>query len=107
MEVDPRCDTDVLIVHGPPRGFGDVTLGLTSSGSVSLAERIVEIQPPLVVCGHIHEGYGVYETGATTIANASLHNVHFQPANAPIVFDLHKATNPDAGVTSRVVVRVA
>jgi Icc-related predicted phosphoesterase len=100
-------DTDVLIVHGPPHGFGDLTIGRTRSGSVSLAERIAEIQPPLVVCGHIHEGYGVYDLGATTIVNASLHNAHFQPANAPILFDLHKATNQDSGATSRVVIRVA
>jgi Icc-related predicted phosphoesterase len=101
------ADTDVLIVHGPPRGYGDFTVSGSRSGSISLAARIQEIQPPLIICGHIHEGYGTYSCGRSIIANASLHNMHFQPANTPIVFDFHEVTNPESGGASRLLVRIA
>jgi Icc-related predicted phosphoesterase len=100
------ADTDVLIVHGPPRGYGDFTVSGTRTGSISLADRIAEIQPLLVVCGHIHEGYGVYYLGESVIANASLHNVHYQLTNPPIVFDLWKVTDPQTGHVTRTVFRV-
>lgn len=55
-------DTDVLLLHGPPYGIGDVSkYGYGANlGSLTLINRIYEIKPRLVVFGHIHHGYGIY-----------------------------------------------
>lgn len=46
--------TDVVVVHGPPRGHCD----LGGKGCPQLLREIGRAQPALVVCGHIHEGHG-------------------------------------------------
>lgn len=54
---------DILMSHGPPRGYSDFTspqFGSMAVGDVALAKRIKRLPPPVVVCGHIHEGYGIY-----------------------------------------------
>ena len=98
-------DTDVLIVHGPPRGSGDLAVSGSRSGSISLTERIRQISPLLVVCGHIHEGYGVRHLGRTTIASASLHNLQFLPLNHPILFDLSTSIDAKTCVVARAIVQ--
>jgi Icc-related predicted phosphoesterase len=57
-------DTDVLVSHGPPASYGDAEIFLGEHcGSENLKETIEQIvQPKIVICGHIHEGRGVYET---------------------------------------------
>jgi len=100
------ADTDVLIVHGPPRDFGDLTMSGVRTGSTSLANRIIEVQPALVVCGHIHEGYGVYQLGNSTIANASVLNQHYELSNAPLIFDLLKTPDLARGECGVVLVKV-
>lgn len=85
-------DVDVLISHGPPYGFGDRSLDwhgtkkLVNNGSLSLRERIDDLQPRprLVVYGHIHEGYGRYQLGDSILLNASLMNEHYKLVNAPL-----------------------
>ena len=81
-------DTDIVIVHGPPRECGDVTFDGISTGSPSLSRRLHEVQPKLVVCGHIHEGYGVYRLGDIKVINASLRNEHYKIVNAPVVAEI-------------------
>lgn len=68
-------EVDIIISHGPPFGFGDYTYNSkTNVGSKSLTDRIENIQPKLLVFGHIHEGYGQYEIGKTKLINASYYN---------------------------------
>src|SRR5438067_1602304 len=48
---------DVIVVHGPPRGYGDAVprkYGVENTGCPHLLERIEDIRPHLVVFGHIH-----------------------------------------------------
>jgi Icc-related predicted phosphoesterase len=83
------ADTDVLISHGPPYGFGDqIEPGSEHLGSTSLAERIKELKILLTVCGHIHGGNGVYElaTGEwpSVVANVSLLNEQYELVNVPL-----------------------
>lgn len=52
--VVPR-DTDVLLTHGPPRGYLDGK----RMGSPFLTREVVGVRPELVVFGHIHEGRGM------------------------------------------------
>ena len=64
-------DTDILVTHGPPLGFGDVTYRGESVGCADLLERIRVVRPKLHVCGHIHEAAGVARDGGTLFVNAS------------------------------------
>lgn len=97
-------DTDILVLHGPPRGYGDISyypqpgredeeIGPEGIhvGSPSLLKRIQEIQPTLVIAGHIHRGYGVYKIGDhTTFLNVALVNEKYEPTNPPMLVELHK-----------------
>jgi Icc-related predicted phosphoesterase len=74
-------DTDILIVHGPPYQVGDHVPGHGPQGSKALRDRIEQVYPKLVVCGHIHEGYGLRRLGASAIMNASLMNAVYKPTN--------------------------
>lgn len=73
-------DTDVLVVHGPPFGYGDLTARGIRSGSPSLTKRLEEIQPKLVICGHIHETRGDYRIGASLVANVSQVDLRYEPS---------------------------
>ena len=65
-------DTDILILHGPPFGYGDLTIDLRREGSPSLTERIKQVKPKLAIWGHIHEARGQWKLGKTILANVSL-----------------------------------
>lgn len=64
-------NTDILITHGPPLGFGDKTVRGEAVGCADLLDRIRVVKPKLHVCGHIHEAAGVVRDGATLFVNAS------------------------------------
>lgn len=84
-------DTDILVVHGPPHGYGDGVPrrgGLDSTGSPSLLDRIRQIQPKLVVFGHIHEGRGEWLVGNSRLANVTLLNASYEPVYEPWVYEL-------------------
>lgn len=83
--------TELLICHGPPRGFGDHTGrsdGQPHVGSTALTEAIERIQPRLMVCGHIHSGYGRYRLRETEIVNAAYVDNDYRPANAVVEITL-------------------
>jgi Icc-related predicted phosphoesterase len=69
VDIDPYAD--IVIAHGPPKGYGDECQNGYHAGSPSLTTRIREIKPALTVTGHIHEARGIYATGWSTIVNAS------------------------------------
>lgn len=82
---------DVLLLHGPPVGWGDYATrrdGGEHTGCPYLAQRIVELQPRLVVFGHIHEGWGQWRQGRTLLANVSHLDRGYQPAHDATVFEL-------------------
>lgn len=81
--------TDVVITHGPPRGYGDQCLSNGfNAGCDDLLVALERCGARLHVAGHIHEGYGVRNHGPMTIVNASTCNLNYQPVNAPVVIDL-------------------
>ena len=50
-------DTDVLITHGPPLGFGDLCSTGIRAGCVDLLQSVQNrVKPKYHVYGHIHEG---------------------------------------------------
>eukprot|EP00927_Polykrikos_kofoidii_P056723 TRINITY_DN50801_c0_g1_i1.p1 TRINITY_DN50801_c0_g1~~TRINITY_DN50801_c0_g1_i1.p1 ORF type:complete len:649 (-),score=64.94 TRINITY_DN50801_c0_g1_i1:47-1903(-) len=81
---------DVLLVHGPPLGRGD--LCLPSNQRSGCADLLAEIQdrihPAFCVFGHVHEGAGVTFDGKTHYVNASSVNEHYEVVHPPLVFDI-------------------
>ncbi len=90
----PPCD--ILISHGPPYGYGDPGRNAEDGterpheGSQALLDAIHRIKPLLVVCGHLHGGYGTYQIDRTTVVNAALvrDGNTGELSNEPIVIDL-------------------
>lgn len=88
-------DTEILICHTPSWGLHDSVDG-KRCGSQSLTSWISNHVNTLklFICGHIHEGYGIYDIRNlqdhfddmyTTIhVNASHVNERYQPVNKPI-----------------------
>jgi Icc-related predicted phosphoesterase len=79
---------DIVVAHGPPRGYGDLTRGNEHVGSTALTRTLERVQPPLMVCGHIHPAYGRYRLGATEIVNASLVDEDYRPVDAIVTVEL-------------------
>jgi Icc-related predicted phosphoesterase len=80
-------DTDILIVHGPPLGYGDGVPQRNGEvrhcGCPFLLQRIEEVRPRLVVFGHIHEGRGQWQLGDSTLANVTLLDERYAAVHAP------------------------
>jgi len=79
---------DILISHGPAYGILDeVPSGHV--GSTSLRKKIFELKPKLVICGHIHDAFGVRKIDNILFANVSLLNDRMEVAHPPALFDLN------------------
>lgn len=85
-------DTDVLITHGPMKGYLDMTLRGVSTGCPYLLEKSAEMTNlKLFVCGHIHESYGKFEfPDGGVFVNASTLNFNYNVQNKPIVVEIKK-----------------
>ncbi len=87
-------DVEILIVHGPPHGIGDRTIRDEHVGCADLLQRMGELtRLRLVIFGHIHEAYGVYEFHAqdgraVPCINASVCDVRYRPVNPAIVVEM-------------------
>lgn len=91
---------DILISHGPPFGLRDRVVprfGDCHVGDTALTNELDRIRPRVVVCGHIHEGYGVdyFETSdrsKITVVNAAHVTEDYEPINPPVeLFELSYA----------------
>jgi Icc-related predicted phosphoesterase len=88
-------DTDIILCHGPPLGFGDQTVEGERTGSKALLDRINVVKPLLTVHGHIHCGRGEWKFPRGnavdgTICNASVVNERYELVHKPFYFDLEK-----------------
>jgi hypothetical protein len=88
-------DVDVLVTHGPPRGFGDRSgYGDRQAGSKTLRARLLELPKlQLHLFGHIHEDRGRWEwrfgrEAGTMLANVSHVDGEYRPAQEPQVFEI-------------------
>ncbi len=69
----------ILVVHSPPSGHCDRASDGGHYGSTAILAAIEDRQPPLAVCGHIHEAWGERSTiGPTQIANLGPSGVTFE-----------------------------
>jgi len=87
-------DTDVLITHSPCYSILDNVHG-KSVGCEELSKVVSKIRPKAHICGHIHEGYGVFESCCgsdkkTIFINASTCNGDYVPINKPIEIELNE-----------------
>ncbi len=86
---------EVVLSHTPPRGTRlDRTRHGEHVGSVAVRQFIEQVQPALVVCGHIHEARGVDRLGAATIVNCgSAYDGHYALAeiNVDVQVELRDA----------------
>lgn len=81
-------DTDIVVVHGPPHGFGDLVDRGEHVGSKELTKRLMQVKPILTVCGHIHSAYGVYAAPWGTVVNACIMTEGYKPKRKAIAVKL-------------------
>lgn len=62
--------TDVLITHGPPRGFGDGTWQ-ARLGCEDLLRAVHRVRPRLHLFGHIHQDGGVWREHGVCFGNVT------------------------------------
>jgi predicted phosphodiesterase len=85
-------DTNILITHGPAKGYLDLTKRGTSTGCPYLLEKITEMTNlALFVHGHIHEAYGRVDfPDGGVFMNASVLNLDYVMSNLPLEIELTK-----------------
>ncbi len=83
-------ETDILLTHGPPFGFGDRTTRGARVGCQDLLDLIKLRKPRYHIFGHIHEHYGQWEGNGTTFINASFLNELYLPAHEPVYFEIFR-----------------
>lgn len=79
-------DTDVLITHGPPLGYQDITQEGDYVGCNDLHDAVMRVQPVHHIFGHVHEAYGCAHYDEMTFSNASSCDLQYRPVNKPIVY---------------------
>ncbi|WP_035241186.1 metallophosphoesterase family protein [Desulfobacter vibrioformis] len=68
----PMEPDTVLVVHTPPRGACDRVGKKIHAGSLNLARFITAATPSLVLCGHIHEDFGLKTLHQSTVVNCAI-----------------------------------
>jgi predicted phosphohydrolase len=80
------AETDILITHEPPHGILDADFDSNwHFGCRELLEAVTRVRPNLHVFGHVHMGYGIFETDDTMFVNASQLDM-CGGLNSPLVF---------------------
>ena len=74
---------DIVVTHGPPKGFLDENLLGQQCGCDQLLYRILEVQPKAHIFGHIHENNGVKEFNGIKFYNVACcderYSLEYQP----------------------------
>jgi len=81
-------NTDILITHGPPLNYGDLTPCGENVGCADLLNAVNRIKPKYHIFGHIHPAYGIYTNDDTTFINASVCNERYESVNDPVVIEI-------------------
>lgn len=66
-------NSDIVIVHGPPKGILDLSYGRDNSleycGCSALKKRILKLQPKFCLFGHIHNCEDIINAGYTKLSD--------------------------------------
>jgi Icc-related predicted phosphoesterase len=84
-------NTDVVITHGPPIGFGDfIPSQNTKVGCTDLYNRLIEVKPKIHCFGHIHEGNSIIDDPITGIkfCNGAICDEYYDPINKPHIIEI-------------------
>lgn len=82
-------NVDVVVVHGPPRGVGDLIVDGRRVGSQALWRHLLRVEPRLVITGHVHEDFGCRASPwGGLIWNVSLLDEAYRPVRSPVLIDL-------------------
>lgn len=79
---------DLLITHGPPRGYGDAAAVAGRQGCDDLLVAIDRVKPALHVFGHIHQDGGLWQRDSISLANVTT----WECERGPSVFDFDTQT---------------
>lgn len=77
-------DTQILITHGPPAGYGDNVDDVRRAGCEDLRAAVERIRPLLHMYGHIHQDGGVWQEDGICYANVTT----WECERAPTVLDV-------------------
>jgi Icc-related predicted phosphoesterase len=77
----------VLITHRPPLDILDRSASI-SFGCHELLDAVRRICLCYHLFGHIHDAYGVQQSGGTTFVNASVPNEKYFPTNKPVNLEI-------------------
>jgi len=88
-------DADILLIHGPAYGFVDTVWNKRHLplGCELLADRVAVTKPKILVCGHIHTGYGWRQTDSTHYFNAAVLDDSYEYTQKPMHFVWDSVTN--------------
>ena len=81
-------DTQVLITHGPPRGYGDRSPIGARTGCADLLQAVHRVAPALHLYGHIHQDGGFWRAGGISFANVTT----WECERLPTVLDIDPVT---------------
>lgn len=84
--LDSLRRTDVLICHSPPAGVLDSD-GKGRYGVGAIRKYMSHYEPGAVVCGHVHEAYGMRKVGRTMVYNASMCDADYKQVNPAHVIE--------------------
>lgn len=75
---------DIWLLHSPPASaepsYGlDRTHRGVRAGKPIMTDRIEELAPKLIICGHIHEGFGLAELAGVPVANVAYVDQGYAP----------------------------
>lgn len=85
-KIPDNCD--IIINHSPAYQIQDRVWSGAEVGCQALRARIEQIQPQLVVCGHIHECFGIEKIADITCVNASYMTRRYEPLNHPLLIEI-------------------
>lgn len=75
---------DVLMTHGPPYGVADFVapqFGSMNVGDRALRDELSRIDPKVIVCGHIHEQFGIHTFEHIPVYNVSYMDENYDDSN--------------------------